>query len=158
MELLFDDEEMYLASEGRLIVLATRRAPTPDSTKRFHNALRRHADAHADDERLFMLAALGAKRPRLDPQVRTGIIAAWRDPGYRYAVAMWARQKSFAGSLQRSFITALSLLRVRRTPMRLVNGYAAALDWFETVAPSGDGVRDAWRSMLESVPDFHSDD
>ena len=116
--------------------------------------MREHAESHAEDERLFLLAALGAKRPRLDPDVRAQIIQAWRDPGHRYAVAVWARRRSFAGSLQRSFITALSMLRINKTPMRLVSSYTAAMDWFETVEPIETGVRDAWRSMLESVEDF----
>ena len=103
---------------------------------------------------LFLLVALGAKRPRLDAAVREGIIAAWREMGRRYAVAMWARQKSFAGSLQRSFITALALLRVAKTPMRLVSSYTGAMDFFETIETIEPGVRDAWRSMLESVEDF----
>ena len=136
------------------MVWATRRAPSPESTERFVGALRNHAGRPPGGERLFLLVALGAKRPRMEAAVREAIIAAWRELGSRYAVAMWARQKSFAGSLQRSFITALSLLRINKTPTRLVTSYAGALEWFETLEPIEAGVRDAWRSMLESVEDF----
>lgn len=136
------------------MVLATRQAPSLESTQRFVGALRAHVENHPEGEQLFLLVALGAKRPRLDAAVREGIVAAWREMGRRYAVAMWARQKSFAGSLQRSFITALALLRVAKTPMRLVSSYTGAMDFFETIEPIEPGVRDAWRSMLESVEDF----
>lgn len=136
------------------MVLATRRAPSPESTERFVGALRNHAARHPDGEQLFLLVALGAKRPRLDAAVREAIIAAWREMGSRYAVAMWARRKSFAGSLQRSFITALALLRIAKTPMRLISSYTGAIDFFETVEPVEAGVREAWRSMLASVTDF----
>lgn len=154
MEVLFDDEDMLLVREGRLVVLATRRAPSPESTTRFVGALLAHAESHAEHEQLFLLVALGAKRPRLDAAVRERIIAAWREIGGRYAVAMWARQKSFAGALQRSFITALALLRINKTPMRLVSSHVGAMEFFETIEPVEASVRDAWRTMLESVKDF----
>jgi len=154
--MLFDDRDMFCAQEGRLVVVSTRRAPSAASTERFATGLRRHAAIHPDDERLFLLLALGAERPRLDPDARTALVNVWRDPGHRYTLAIWARRQSFAGAIQRSLITALSLLRVNEAPMRVVDGYAAALRWFENIEPDAAAAHQAWASMLASVPDFQA--
>ncbi|MFO0634571.1 MAG: hypothetical protein U0168_17145 [Nannocystaceae bacterium] len=128
MRTIRDDEEALLAVDGPLVLVVTRIAPTPESFAPFRDAIREllaSSDGHA-----YVLVVMRARRPRLVADVRTMMLALWREIGDRIVVAAWIGRDSFAGAIQRSVVTGLSLLAIARTPIKVVSDGRDALAWF----------------------------
>lgn len=141
-----DDLQSYIGTSGPLMVAITRRPPTTDSLEAFRDALRKHSAAYP--EQMLLLVALRSKRPRLSNSGRMKIVDMWGEFGGRIAVGVWVGGQSFARSLQRSFITAVSLIRVRDTPFRVVSTGAEAMNWFIELQPQYADLVPGWKAAI----------
>lgn len=144
-----DDSEAFLGTFGRLVVVVTREAPTVPGFVRFRETLEEQLDAI--DGVIDVFVVLRARRPRMDPNVRAMMIELWKRHGERLAFAVWPARSSFAGALQHSFIAALSLLRVSRSPLKVVRSAAMALDFFVEQNPDLAVHREAWLEAIDEA-------
>lgn len=142
-----DDERSFLARCGPLVIAITRRPPVVEGIRKFGNLIRDATKESAAGAYVFV--ALGADRPRLDEEVRKEIVVLWRELGEAMNVAVWVRRGSFAGALQRSFITAVSLLRVRSTPLKVVSGPDGAYGWFLSLNPELERHGDEFHAAVQ---------
>ncbi len=148
-EIVKDDLQSFIGTSGPLMMAVTRRPPTTESLDSFRDALRKHSAAYPDQ--MLLLVALRSKRPRLSNSGRTKIIDMWGEFGGRIAVGVWVGGRSFAKSLQRSFITALSLIRVRETPFRVVSEGSDALEWFSELQPRYRDLVPGWKEAVTAL-------
>ncbi|MEM6991345.1 MAG: hypothetical protein AAF721_12625 [Myxococcota bacterium] len=153
-EILKDDLQSFVGTSGPLLFAVTRRPPTIASLEFFRDAMRDHVAKYP--ERVLLLVALRSRRPRLSQGARSMIVELWSEFGSRSVVGVWVGGQSFAKSLQRSFITALSLIRVRKTPFKVVADASDAVDWFVELEPSYATVRDDWLKAVQAVIDGDS--
>ncbi len=149
MRTIRDDDEALLATFGRLLLVVTREAPSAASFAVFRDALRQHLSQL--EGKVYVFAVLRAPRPRMDPEVRAMMLALWKECGDRLVFAVWPARSSFAGALQLSFITAVSLLRLSRSPIKVVHGTAAAVDFFGDHDPELAPHREAWIESIDEA-------
>lgn len=142
-----DDEQSFWARCGPLALVVTRQPPTAESMNAFREFLHELAADHPNA--IYLLVALGARRPRLEEEVRQAIASLWRELGEAVNVAVWVRRGSFAGALQRSFITAVSMLRIRDTPTKVVTSPDGAFDWFLSLDVGLAEHAGTWRELVE---------
>lgn len=149
MRTLRDDDKALLAVDSPFVLVVTRVAPTTETFGQFREAVR--ALLAECDGPAYVLVAMRARKPRLEPEVRTMMLELWREIGTRIVVAAWVGRDSFAGAIQRSVITGLSLLAVARTPIKVVSDGRDALAWFASRDAAIAGRCAAWQQAIDAA-------
>lgn len=148
MRTVRDDEEALLAVDGPFVLVVTRVPPDPASFGLFRDTIR---EVLAEiDGPAYVCVVMRARKPRLAPEVRTMMLALWREIGHRLVIAAWVGRDSFAGAIQRSIITGLALLGIARSPLKVVSDARDAVAWFVGRDPSLAARSEDWIAAIEA--------